>query len=131
MFSKTDRAGAGPSGLPSIVSKDMTITGNLESPGTIQVEGKIVGDIQCHDLTLGEEGEIHGQIKCEVAAIHGSVVGELQVTAVTVAASAKISGDIVHENISIESLARVEGQLIRRDTTQQANLNLVSEEEAV
>lgn len=129
MFSKTERPGSTASGLPSIVSKDMTITGNVQSPGTIQVEGKIVGDIECNDLTLGEDGEIHGEIKCEVAAIHGTVVGELQVNTVTVAASAQIKGDIVHESLSIEAHARVEGQLIRRDTAQ-ANLNLVTEESA-
>ncbi len=126
MFSKIERSDV-PSGLPSIVSKDMTITGNLQSPGTIQVEGKVIGDVECHELTLGEDGEVHGQIKCEIAAIHGSVVGELQVTNLSITASAKISGDIVHEYVSIEAHARVEGKLVRRES-QQANLNLVSDE---
>lgn len=128
MFSRTDRAGGGPSGLPSIVSSDMTITGNMASPGTIQIEGKVIGDIECHELALGDGGEVHGQIKCEVADIHGAVNGELHATNVTIAASATINGDIVHENVSIEAHARVEGQLVRRDSQQQANLNLVSEE---
>ncbi len=127
MFSKTDRDGIGPSGLPSIVSKDMTITGNIASPGTIQVEGTVVGDIECHELTLGETGEVRGQVKCEIAQIHGTVNGELQVTNLSIAASATITGDIVHENVSIEAHARVEGQLVRRES-QQANLNLVTDE---
>lgn len=126
MFSKTERSES-HSGLPSIVSKDMTITGNIESPGTIQVEGKVVGDIECHELTLGEGGEVHGQVKCELADIHGTVVGELQVTNLSITASASINGDIVHENVSIEAHARVEGKLVRRET-QQTNLNLVSDE---
>lgn len=126
MFSKIERSDV-PSGLPSIISKDMTITGNIESPGTVQVEGKVVGDIECHELTLGEGGEVHGQVKCEVADIHGTVVGELQVTNLSISASASINGDIVHENVSIEAHARVEGKLVRRET-QQTNLNLVSDE---
>ncbi len=128
MFSKTERRGDGTSGLPSIISKDTTITGNIASPGTIQIEGKVIGDIECHELALGEGGEIRGQTKCEVAAIHGTVTGELQVANVAIAASAVISGDIIHENISIEAHARVEGQLVRRDTSP-TGLNLVSEEE--
>lgn len=122
--------GDGGSGLPSIISKETTITGNIVSPGTIQVEGKVIGDIECHELTLGEGGEIRGQTKCEVAAIHGTVSGELQVTNVAIAASASISGDIVHENVSIEAHARVEGQLVRRDAQPHTSLNLVSGEEA-
>ncbi|MFT5182552.1 MAG: cytoskeletal protein CcmA (bactofilin family) [Alphaproteobacteria bacterium] len=127
MFSKTDRASGGPSGLPSIVSQDMTITGNLSSLGTIQVEGKVIGDIECHELTLGEAGEVQGQVKCELAVIHGSVTGELQVTNLSIAASATISGDIIHENVSIEAHARVEGRLVHREN-QQNKLNLVSDE---
>ena len=127
MFSKTERDHDGPSGLPSIVSKDMTINGNLSSPGTVQVEGTVIGDIECHELSLGESGEVRGHIKCETAAIHGTVNGELDVASVAIAASATIKGDIVHEKVSIEANARVEGQLKRRDT-QQANLNLVADE---
>ena len=132
MFSKTDRTGDGASGLPSIISKDTTITGNIVSPGTIQIEGTVIGDIECHELALGEGGEIRGQTKCEVADIQGTVVGELQVTNIAIAASANISGDIVHENVSIEAHAHVEGKLVRRDTTSSlSGLNLVSDEEAL
>ena len=127
MFSKTDRAADGTPGLPSIVSKDMTITGNMASPGTVQVEGTVIGDIECHEVTLGETGEVRGQIKSEIANIHGTVNGELQVAKVTIAATAVVNGDIVHENVSIEANARVEGQLVRRDT-QKTNLNLVGDE---
>ncbi|MDH3738173.1 MAG: polymer-forming cytoskeletal protein [Alphaproteobacteria bacterium] len=127
MFSKTENGSSAPSGLPSIISKDMTITGNIASPGTVQVEGTVNGDIECHELTLGETGEVKGHVKCDLADIHGTVIGELEVTNLTITASAKIHGDMVHENISIEAQARVEGQLVRRDT-QQTNLNLVSGE---
>lgn len=131
MFSKTDRpTSEGPSGLPSIVSKDMTITGNISTPGTVQVEGTVIGDIECHEFTLGQGGDVRGQVKCEMADIHGTVTGEIQATTVSIAASAKINGDIIHENVSIESQAHVEGQLKRRDS-QQAKLNLVADEEAV
>jgi len=126
MFSKTDKPNRGVSGLPSIISKDTTITGDIASPGAIQVEGTVIGDIECHELTLGETGEIRGLVKCEVAQIHGTVNGELQVKDVKIATSAKVSGDIVHENVAIEAHARVEGQLIRRDA-QQIQLNLVRE----
>jgi len=129
MFSKTERAGSGASGLPSIVSKDMTITGNIVSTGSVQVEGKVIGDIECRDLTLGEGGEIRGQIKCEVADIHGTVSGEMQVTNVSITATAVISGDIIHENVSIEAHAHVEGHLVRRDD-EQTKLNLVTDEAA-
>lgn len=129
MFSKTDRMGDGASGLPSIISKDTTITGNIVSPGTIQIEGKVIGDIECHELALGEGGEIRGSTKCEVATIHGTVNGELQVTNVSISASAAISGDIIHENVSIEAHARVEGQLVRRDSQPHTGLNLVSDDE--
>mgnify|MGYP001161142594 CR=1 FL=1 len=117
----------GASGLLSIIRKDTTITGNVVSPGTIKVEGKVVGDIECHELTLGEDGKIHGQTNCEVAAIHGTVNGELQVTNVSIEASATISSDIVYENVSIEAHMRIEGKLVRHDSRPHGSLNLVSD----
>ncbi len=48
--------------------------------------------------------------------MYGTVKGDIRARSVFVAASARVSGDIVHETISIESGAYIEGQLKRLDT---------------
>lgn len=122
MFSRTERRPA--AALPSIVSSDMTVTGDIESEGTVQVEGRVVGDVRCGEITVGRDAEIRGQIECEKIHVHGTVNGEIRGMRVHLAATAHVSGDIVHEQVSIDAGAHVEGKLVRRDT-QQAKLNLV------
>ena len=65
------------SGMPkakppaSLLSADLTITGNLKTSGDIQVEGVIEGDIRAHLLTVGESATIKGEI---VAVGNGKVL---------------------------------------------------------
>lgn len=126
MFSKNDRGGVG-SGVPSIVGSDMQISGNLEGEGTVQIEGTVDGDVRCAEATIGRGARVTGQIECDVASVHGTVTGEIRARSVVLSASARVTGDIVHEELTIEAGAYVEGQLLRRDA-QQARLNLVANE---
>lgn len=128
MFSKTDRNGVG-SGVPSIVGSDMTISGNLEGEGTVQIEGAVDGDVRCAEATIGRGARVTGQIECELANVHGTVTGEIRARRVVLSASARVTGDIIHEELTIEAGAYVEGQLLRRDA-QQSRLNLVVGENA-
>ena len=102
----------------------MTVTGDIESEGVVQIEGRVVGDVKCAEVTVGRAAEVHGQIECSKVHVLGSVAGEIRGASVVLAASAHVSGDIVHEEVAIDAGAHVEGQLVRRDT-QQARLNLV------
>ena len=44
----------------SVLSSDLTVTGNLKTSGDIQVEGTVEGDIRAHLLTIGENASIRG-----------------------------------------------------------------------
>lgn len=123
MFSKTERHGAG-NGVPSIVSADMSVSGNLDGDGVMQIEGTVDGDIRCAELTIGKSAQIRGQIECDTVHVHGTVTGEIRARCVSLSASARVTGDIQHEELAIEAGAYMEGQLLRRDA-QQSRLNLV------
>lgn len=40
---------------PSIISKNLTITGNLKSNGIIEIEGEVLGDIEADNISIREE----------------------------------------------------------------------------
>ena len=127
MFSKTrqnDRMS-----MPTIVSADASVRGDMLAEGDIQVEGKVTGDVVCEKLTLGEAAEINGQIDCQIVHVHGTVCGEIHADTVFVSETARISGDIHHGSISVETGAVVEGRLVRRES-KQAPLNLVTDQSA-
>jgi cytoskeletal protein CcmA (bactofilin family) len=77
MFSKTDRKGAA-NGVPSIISADMNVSGNLLGDGVMQVEGTVDGDIRCAEVTIGRSAQVCGQIECDTVHVHGTVTGEIR-----------------------------------------------------
>ena len=118
MFSKgnekdtTTAAAPRPSGkaaMPSIISTDLTVSGNLVSEGDVQVEGTIEGDVKSRTLTVGQSGAVRGTVVADTVQVSGEVTGEIRATTVTLAKSARISGDIWHETLAIEAGARMEG----------------------
>jgi cytoskeletal protein CcmA (bactofilin family) len=101
-------------GVPSIVSADLKITGDLNSSGDIQVDGTVTGDVAADTLTIGEQGQVYGKVRGERVRVCGGIEGEIDGGTVTLAASARVVGDIVHDSLAIEPGAHLEGHCRRR-----------------
>lgn len=129
MFSKSkDEPAAGKgqrsgraSGALSILASDVRIVGNVEASGEIQLDGVIEGDVRCGGLTLGESGTVAGEIRAEQVTIRGTVNGTIFGRTILFEKTARVTGDIVHESISIEVGAHVDGRLVNRDNPLEAS----------
>ncbi len=99
----------------SVLSSDLTITGNLKTTGDIQVEGTVEGDIRAHLLTVGETANIRGEVVADDIVINGRVQGTVRGLKVRLTSSARVEGDIIHKTIAIESGAQFEGTVQRQD----------------
>ncbi|ABC22667.1 bactofilin family protein [Rhodospirillum rubrum] len=100
-------------GVPSIISADLTITGDLVSGGEIQIDGRVEGDIRCTSLIIGISGSVTGEIVAERLRMHGSVNGQINAKSVFLASTARMTGDISHESLAIEPGAFMEGHCRR------------------
>jgi len=100
---------------PSVLSSDLTITGNLRTTGDIQVEGTVQGDIRAHLLTVGESANIEGEIVADDVVVTGRVVGKVRGLKVRLTSTARVEGDIIHKTIAIESGAHFEGSVQRAE----------------
>jgi len=99
----------------SILSSDLTVTGNLKTTGDIQVEGTIEGDIRAHLLTVGESANIRGEVVADDIVINGRIQGTVRGLKVRLTSTARVEGDIIHKTIAIESGAQFEGTVQRQD----------------
>ncbi len=125
MFSKSNKAvnGNGHSegmradvavkAVPSIISADLTIDGNLNSGGEIQVDGVVNGDIRCKALIVGVKGSVIGEVVAQTVRMHGAVKGMVRARSVFLASTARMSGDVEHESLAIEPGAYMEGHCKR------------------
>jgi cytoskeletal protein CcmA (bactofilin family) len=122
MFSKTDKNHKGGDQMsqggnvaPSIISANLHIVGNLNTEGEVQVDGTIDGDVTSRALTVGENAKVSGEITADEVEIRGSIEGKVKARSVKLSKSAHVVGDIIHEVLSIESGAYIEGQLQRAE----------------
>ena len=115
--SSTETGGTAPKTKPgaSVLSSDLTITGNLRTTGDIQVEGTVEGDIRAHLLTVGETATIRGEIVADDIVVNGRVIGRVRGLKVRLTSTARVEGDIIHKTIAIESGAHFEGSVQRQE----------------
>ena len=99
----------------SVIGADLSITGNLESKGEVQIEGEIQGDIHAHRIVIGERARIIGALIAEEVVVRGSVQGSIRGNAVTFQSSSRIEGDVFHKSLAIEQGAYFEGKSRRSE----------------
>ena len=97
--------------IPSIISADLKIIGDLESAGEVQIDGEVSGDIRAKVLLVGESAVIRGEVLAETVRVHGNVYGQIKAKFVNLAKTAHVVGDILHENLSIQEGAFLEGHM--------------------
>jgi cytoskeletal protein CcmA (bactofilin family) len=103
--------------MPSIVSEGLHIAGNLFSDSDVQVDGRVEGDVQGRNITVGATGTVVGKIIADEAMVSGAVNGEIRARSVVLTRTAKVASDITQETLSVESGAVFEGTCRRPGST--------------
>lgn len=121
MFLKTKTPSAPAAGskkkeaIPTLLTRDLHILGNLVSDGIIDIDGTVDGNIRCFTLTLRANGVIQGEVIADTACIYGKIRGTIRARCVNLYASCHIEGIIMHESLSIEDGAFIDGKCKRTD----------------
>ena len=107
--SSVDRAAKMESQPPSVISKNLEITGDLVGKGDVHVSGTIDGNIKCGSLTVSEGASVNGQIDATQVSIHGTVHGSIIAKNIALRRTARVIGEVTHETLEVESGAFLEG----------------------
>lgn len=110
------------SAVPSIISADLKVVGNMQSSGDIQIDGQVEGDVVSRTLTVGEGALVKGSVRGETVRICGQVQGEVNAASVIIAKTARVSGDVVHQSLAIEAGAYLEGNIRRMEPNRPAGM---------
>lgn len=95
--------------IPSIVSSDLTIGGDIIGEGALELDCAVEGNIRCLSLVLGKNAIVNGNITAGKVEIFGTVNGNIKAKNIVCGATAKVVGDIIHQTIHIENGAYVDG----------------------
>jgi cytoskeletal protein CcmA (bactofilin family) len=117
--SKTNNTGAPSTPLkkvtPSVISADMNVLGNIISEGFLDINGRIEGNVKCDHAVIRENGKVKGDVVAQTVQIYGEVEGLVKAKHVNLYATAHVAGVIMHESLSIEDGAFVDGKFKRTD----------------
>ena len=108
--------------VPSIISADLRINGDLICSGDIQVDGWVEGDIQSRNIIIGEGATVQGSLQAESVRVCGLVNGQIKADSVVLEKTAKVTGDVLHKTLAIEQGAYLEGMCKRLESPVQAAL---------
>ncbi len=102
--------------LGSIIGNDLTIVGQglrIITKGTLQVDGKIEGDVIGAEVIIGEKGEVVGVVSGDAVVVRGQVQGTIKGHRVTLQSSAHVEGDVHHQELTVEQGAHLDGRVRR------------------
>jgi cytoskeletal protein CcmA (bactofilin family) len=108
----TNRKG---SGIPSIISSDLRVLGNIVSQGVVDIDGIIEGNVKCHTATIRKNGHIKGDVIAESVQVYGTIQGLIKARSVHFFRGCRAEGVIMHESITIEDGAFVDGRFKRTE----------------
>ena len=96
----------------TIISNGVKLEGKITSGGSIRVDGTIVGDVVTQgNVTVGEHGDVNGQINAGIITIGGKVVGSVNAKEKLVLESkANLKGDIFTKILVVEAGAKFDGK---------------------
>lgn len=103
------------SAVPSVISADINLLGNVIGAGVIDLDGRIEGNIRCYSLSIRPNGKVRGDILADNVQVHGAVEGTIKARVVTLYPTARVTGTIMHESLTIEDGAFVDGKFKRTD----------------
>ena len=95
--------------MTSVISKALKITGQLESTENIQIDGQIDGDVRGVNVKVGNGAKVKGTVYGEEVELAGTVEGKIEAKKVVLTGTAHMSGDVVHQDITIQSGAHIDG----------------------
>jgi cytoskeletal protein CcmA (bactofilin family) len=112
-----------PGGL-SIIAVGMTIHGDIDSNGTVKVEGTVDGCVLARNQVLvAKGGVVRGDIDARESVVGGAVYGAIRATdRVEVQPGATVHGDITTKRIAIAEGGNLNGLIRMGETSAEPRL---------
>jgi cytoskeletal protein CcmA (bactofilin family) len=96
----------------TIISHGVKLEGTLTCEGSVRIDGTIQGDVISYgNVTVGEPGEINGQVNGQIIIIGGKVSGEINAKEkLTLESKSNLKGDVFTKILVVEAGAYFDGK---------------------
>lgn len=102
--------------VPSLLSSDLIITGDIKTDGEVQIDGRLDGNISAGKVTIGEQGAVNGKIVCAIIQVRGKVTGEIDAMSIELSETANVQADLLQDKLFIANGAFFDGKCTRKSS---------------
>lgn len=102
--------------VPSLLSSDLIITGDIKTDGEVQIDGRLDGNVTAGKITIGEQGVVNGKIVGAIVQVRGKVTGMIDAMSIEFADTANVQADLVQDKLVIANGAFFDGKCTRKST---------------
>ena len=97
----------------SIVGPGMKVVGDVETDGTLRIEGVVEGSVRAAKaVVIGKEGSVNGDVHAQDAVIAGRVVGRVVAESrLELQATSTVEGEVFARRLQLDEGAVVNGPL--------------------
>ncbi|MDQ7786186.1 MAG: polymer-forming cytoskeletal protein [Thermodesulfovibrionales bacterium] len=88
--------------LESFIGANSAFKGNIETKGTLRIDGKLEGNVQADWVILGEKSSVKGDITARGIIVGGSVEGNLRAKEIIeIKSKGRVTGDTVTTKLTM------------------------------
>lgn len=102
--------------VPSLLSSDLIITGDIKTDGEVQIDGRLDGNVIAGKVTIGEHGAVNGKIVSAVVLVRGKVTGKIDAMSIELAETANVQADLLQDKLVIANGAFFDGKCTRKSS---------------
>jgi cytoskeletal protein CcmA (bactofilin family) len=93
----------------TIISEELTVTGDIKGESSIEIRGKVIGDIDIRSMDILAGGSVEGNVRVETAQVRGSLKGSITAQSLDLYAQADVHAEISAKAMAAEKGARFVG----------------------
>lgn len=101
--------------MVSTLGHGMLITGNIVCAGSLQICGRVIGEIHASQLVISEGAKVEGKVTATDLDIQGTLSGTIKANNVKLHSTAVVDGEVFKKSLNIEENAMFEGVVRRLD----------------
>lgn len=112
-MAKASQQGTSPQTVISIIGPGMKVVGDLNTEGTVRIEGEVHGNVHAGKaVVVGKDGVVGGDIHTQDAVIAGRVTGTMVIDSrLELQPSCRVEGEIRARRMQLEEGAEVIGSV--------------------
>ena len=95
----------------SVIGADILVTGNIEAEVDLHIEGRVMGDVRCATLILGENSSVKGKVLAQRVRVSGIIEGAIETIDLAIEATARVKGEVTFSRLRVATGGVIEGTM--------------------